>query len=82
MDDPVRHPSVDVGKIARAVHDAADFQNVLVIEHHVVAEHAKADAFAELGSKPPSLGECDQSAAMFAQLLHKSNGARSVIRAI
>src|SRR5437773_10273259 len=37
----VRRPSVDVGKIARAMHDATDFQSVLMhnVEHHVVAEH-------------------------------------------
>ena len=80
----VRRPSVDVGKIARAMHDAAAFQNVLVrnVEHHVVAEHAEAHALAELGTEPPGLRECDQSAAVVAQLLHKPNRAVGLSRAM
>jgi len=66
----VRRPSVDVGKIARAMHDATDFKNVLMhnVEHCVVAEHAEAHALAKLGTEPPRLGECDQFAAMLAGL--------------
>jgi hypothetical protein len=63
-DDGARRPSLDVGKIARAMHDAADYQNVFA--HYVVAVRAEAHALAELGTEPPSLWECDQSAAMFA----------------
>jgi hypothetical protein len=57
------------------MHNAADFQNVFV-HTYVVAEHAEAHAFAELGTEPPSLWECGQSAAMFAQLLHNCNRTR------
>lgn len=60
------------------MHDAADFQNVLVqdVEHYVVAEHAEAHALTEFGTEPPGLGERNQAAAMFAQPLHECNGAR------
>ena len=63
------------------MHDPADFQNVFQhnVEHYVVAEHAEAHAFAELGTEPSSLWECDQCAAMFAQLLHECNGARGSV---
>jgi hypothetical protein len=64
-----RRPSVEVSKIARAMRGAADFQNVFM--HNVVAEHAEPHALAELGTEPPSRWERDQSAAMFAQLLHQ-----------
>src|SRR5260370_26219684 len=77
----VRRPSGDVGKIARAMHDATDFKNVLMrnVEHDVIAEHAEAHAPAKLGTEPPRLGECDQFAAMLAQLLHKRDRAGGVV---